>query len=289
MDGRTVRRSLAALAAACACAGASASDTRWYLQIDNDGLLDTDRWYSSGLRLAAVSQRGDHELEIGLLQEIFTPEGERFAIGVVDRAPAARLLLTVARHDRRPGMLQTIELAAGVRGPAAQGEEVTEFIHRFVSASPIVWSRQERNQFDAQLAAVRSHDLGRARIHYGAVVGNEVAFAHAGAELRYGAAGGASSPSLRYAPTPPWGTCEGWGGFVGASVRGVARNEMVKRPYSAFGSELERRKAVGRAAAGVSWTAAGFALTAALVAETREFEGQRAVHGFGSATLHFEF
>lgn len=285
------RARFAAIAAAASFAfacGAAAADARWYLQVDNDALLDTDRWYSSGLRIARVMPCDGFDLEMGLVQEIYSPEGERFVFGMIDRAPAARLLASVARHDRGPDYLQTLELAAGVRGPAAQGEPVTDFIHRFVSASEIVWSRQEPNRFDAHVAGVRSHDRGPVRVHYGAVLGNEVAFAHLGAELRFGQPG-PSSPALRYAPTPPWGAGAGWGGFVGASVRGVMRNEMLVRPYSFFGAELERRKAVGRAAAGVAWTGNGFAVNAALVAETREFEGQRAVHGFASVTLHAGF
>lgn len=292
MERRLRRRAAPILIGATAllfapAAAAEAAPARWYVQVDNDAILDTDRWYSSGLRLARVEGCAGYEIEAGLVQEVFTPEGERFSFGVVDRAPTARLLASVARHDRAAGFHQTIEVALGVRGPAAQGEAVTDFIHRFVSASGIAWSRQEPDRFDAQVAFVRSHDHGRARLHYGVVAGNEVAFAHAGGEFRFGAAG-ASTPALRYAATPPWGG-EGWGGFVGAGVRGVIRNEMLKRPYSAFGDELERKKAVGRAAAGIAWASPGAALTAALVAETREFAGQRAVHGFASFTLHVDF
>lgn len=269
---------------------AIAADARWYLQVDNDALMDTDRWYSSGLRLARVTPHAGYELEFGLLQEIYSPEGERFLPGVVDRAPAARLLASIARHDRSSAMFQTLELAAGVRGPAAQGEAVTEFIHRFVSASPIFWERQERNRFDAQLAAVRTHRFDAFNLHYGAVVGNEIVFVHAGAEVRFGARGLATTPVLRYAATPPWSAeGHGWGGFLGASVRGVARNQMLERPYYVFGDELERRKLVGRAVAGLAWSANTFALTASVVMETREFAGQRRNHGFASFTLHADF
>ncbi len=294
-------RRLAAALLACAawpCAGVE-TGARWYVQVDNDSVIDTDRWYSSGLRIARVQPRGDHELEVGLVQEVFTPESERFVFGVVDRAPTARLLLSVARHDRLPGVLQTIELAAGVRGPAALGEEVTDLMHRLVSASDIVWSRQEPNRFDAQLVAARTHGYERFNVHYGAVLGNEVAFAHAGAELRFGASG-APSPALRYAPTPPWAhvvppggkrglSPVGWGAFVGASVRAVARNEMLKRPYGVAGREIERRDAVGRGAVGVTWARPGIAANLALVGESREFEGQRAAHAFASLTVHVDF
>lgn len=283
---------LAAALVACTSLGAAADDNaRWYLQLDNDLFFDTDRWYSSGLRLARVQSRGGYELELGVLQEVYTPETKRFRFGVIDRAPAARLLLSAARHDRSPRTFQTLELALGVRGPAALGRQVTDFIHRFVAASDIVWSRQEPNRFDGQLAAVRTHPLEWVNVHYGAVLGNQIAFAHAGAEIRIGARGAATTPALRYAATPPWSTMasHGWGGFTGASVRVVARNEMVERPYSAFGDALERRNAVGRAVAGLAWSRPGIAATLALVQESREFDGQRASHRFGSFTVHADF
>ena len=285
-----MRRILAALLAGLALEASAAEPARWYLQVDNDAILDTDRWYSSGLRVARVADHGAWKLELGILQEIYTPEGERFVFGTVDRAPTARLLFTAARHDRTPELWQTIGLDVGVRGPAALGEEVTDFIHRFVSASEIAWGRQESNRLDAQLTAVRTHHFPWSDVHYGAVLGNEVTFVHAGAELRFGARG-ASSPVLRHAATPPWmlpGNA-GWGGFVGANVRAVLRNEMLKRPYAVFGEELERKKAVARAIAGVTWSGGGFGTTAALAYETREFEGQRAAHQFVSITLHAGF
>jgi len=282
-----LRRAIAVLMFAVA-ASASAAESRWYVQADNDALFDTDRWYSSGLRVARVQDRGAWLLELGVVQEIYSPEGERFEFGVVDRAPAARLLLTAARHERTPRLFQTLEASAGVRGPSALGRQVTEAIHRLVTASRIEWSRQEPDRFDFQLAAVRTHHFAWGDAHYGLVAGNEVAFVHAGGELRFGARG-LSSPLLRHAATPPLASEPGWGGFIGANLRGVARNEMLRRPYGAFDEPLERRNAVGRAIAGVTWSGTGFAATAALAMESREFAGQRTPHRFASLTLHAEF
>jgi hypothetical protein len=73
------------------------------------------------------------------------------------------------------------------------------------------------------------------------------------------------------------------------NVRGVARNEMLRRQYTAFAPELERRKAVVRAGGGLSWARPGMEFSLALVQESREFEGQRAPHRFGSLTLHAAF
>lgn len=283
-------RRLAAALFACALAPAAAQEpARWYLRIDNDVFANTDRWYTSGVRIARVEPRGGHELEVGLVQEIYTPEVKRYEFGVVDRAPTARLLLTAARHDRSAELFQTAELALGVRGPAAMGRQVTEFMHRIIAARDIVWSRQESNRFDGFLAATRTHLREHFAVHYGAVLGNEVAFAHAGADVRFGAPG-ASTFVLRHAATPPAGAdSRGWSGFLGVSVRGVARNEMLRRQYTAFAAELERRRSVGRVAAGIAWARHGVEIALAMVQDMREFEGQRQPHAFGSLTLHAAF
>ena len=85
---------LAALAATQACA----EGARWYVQVDNDVIAGTDRWYTSGVRIARVSPPGRVETEWGILQEIFTPEAKYWVPGVDDRAPTARLLAYGARH-----------------------------------------------------------------------------------------------------------------------------------------------------------------------------------------------
>lgn len=283
-------RRLAAALLACALAPAAAEEpARWHVRLDNDAFFNTDRWYTSGLRIARVQARGDREVEVGLLQEIYSPEAKRYEFGVVDRSPSARLLLTAARHDRSPQLFQTLEVALGVRGPAALGRQVTELMHRIVAARDIVWSRQESNRFDGYLAATRTHRGEWLALHYGAVLGNQVAFAHAGADLRLGAPGAAAFV-LRHASTPPGGEeASGWGGFVGASVRRVARNEMLHRQYTAFAPDLERRDTVTRTAAGISWSRPALAVSLAFVRESREFEGQRVPHAFGSLTLHAAF
>lgn len=287
------RLAAAALAWAALAAGAGEASPRWYLQVENDLFFGTDRWYSSTVRAGRVAGPGETQVEWGLLQEVYSPEGKYWAPGVDDRAPTARLLLYGARHRRAPTFLETLELAAGVRGPSALGEQVTDAAHKWASAAEVDWSRQEGDQADIQLAAVRSHAIGDFHVHYGAVGGNQQAFAHGGIEWRYGegAARAALSPLLRYAatPPPPASAPGGWAVFAGAGVRAVARNAMIERNYDPFGPELEPRRAVGRAAAGLAWVAAWGALTFALAADTREFDAQRRPQAFGSLTAHVEF
>ena len=287
-------RALVAALLAFASVGAQASEPnpRWYLQVDNDLLFATDRGYSSGLRVGRVSGAGEVQVEWGLLQEVYSPEGKFWAPGKDDRAPSARLLLYGARHRLAGAFHETLELAVGVRGPSALGEQVTDIAHKWADAAEVDWSREEGDQVDVQFAAVRSHAIGSFHVHYGAVAGNHLVFAHGGVEWRHGsgAATAALSPLLRYAATPPPPSAPpGWAVFAGAGVRAIARNAMIERNYDPFGPELEPRRAVGRAAAGVAWVGAWGSLTFALAVDTREFAAQREPQAFGSLTAHVRF
>jgi hypothetical protein len=290
-----VKRIAACIAASLALSAAAQEDARWYLQVDNDSFFGTDRWYSSGVRVARVQREGDHAIELGILQEIYTPEAKRFEFGLVDRRPAARLLLSAARHDYTERYYQTLELAAGVRGPAAQGEAVTDAIHRLIPARDVDWSREGRNELDLQLAAVRSHALSGLRVHYGAVLGNQLAFVHGGVEWRVGEGGAREmdTPVMRFAATPPLADARlgerGWSAFAGASVRAVARNQLLDEGYDEFAAAPERRRGVGRLAAGASASFGCASVVLALAQDSREFSTQRTPQRFGSLTLHVQF
>jgi len=180
-----MRLAAAALAVVALPAAAAPDDARWYVQVDNDVPFHTDRWYTSGVRIARVKDN----IEWGLLQEIYTPEGKHWHPGLDDRAPAGRLVLSVARHDVSPEVFQTLELMAGVRGPSSHARETAEDIHQVIAAPFVDWSRQLEDAFDGTLVGVRSQRLGPLRVHYGAQLGTQVAFAHAGIEARFGPAG----------------------------------------------------------------------------------------------------
>ena len=289
-----MRRFLAAaLALASLGAGAAEDTARWYLQVDNDFFFGTDRNYSSGLRLGRVAGVGEIQVEWGVLHEVYSPEGKYWEPGTDDRAPTARLLLFGARHRLMPTFFETLELAVGVRGPSALGEEVTDIAHKWADAADVDWSRQEGDEIDVQAAAVRSHSFGDFHVHYGAVLGNQQAFAHGGVEWRRGtgSAAAALSPLLRFAatPPPPTSAAPGWAVFAGASLRAVGHNAMIERNYDPFGPELEPKRGVGRAAAGVAWVGSWGSLTFGLAVDSREFDAQREPHAFGSVTLHVRF
>jgi len=292
-------RTAAAALAACAALAAWAGEPGPYVQVDNDAFFDTDRWYTSGVRVADVLARGDHELELGVLQEIYTPEAKRH--DAVDRPNAARLLATFARHDRVPGDWRTLELDLGVTGPSALGEQAQQLVHRFIAAPHEDWSHQRSDRVDAALVWSQTHTLTATRDespyfngHYGVVLGSQVAFAHAGVELRLGR-GEASrmleTPALRFAATPPIAAGDGgsWTTFLGASARAVAWNHLLDFAPDLPLETPQRRHVVQRFLGGVAWAGRGAQATLALIHETREFVGQRTGANFGSVTLHLTF
>lgn len=261
-----------------------AEDARWYLQVDNDVAFATDRWYTSGVRIA----RESGGIEVGVLQEIYTPEAKKWHPGVADRPPTARLLASVAKHDASPGLFQTIEILAGVRGPSASGRQSTHAIHQVIPAPYVDWSRQRPDEFDGTLVAVRSQAIGNGgwQVHYGAQAGTQLIFAHAGVEWRWGTG---TSRLLRFAATPDMAGASPWSAFVGASARGVARDELLAGNYDAALPAVDRRNGIARAAAGFAWRGRWATLTFEVAGDTREFAQQRAPHAFGSLALQATF
>ena len=260
----------------------------WYLQVDNDVLFGTDRWYSSGVRIGHVHRAGEHDWEWGVLQEIYSPEGKYFEPGTVDRAPIGRLLLYGARHETGPACLQTIEVALGVRGRGALGERATHYIHQVISAPYVDWDREAASHFDAQASMVQSRRYGPVTAHLGGVVGDTRVFGHAGAQLDWGTP--IASPVMRFAATPPSAaSAPSWGAFVGVSARAVARDVLLDRSYDAALPAPSRENVVGRFAAGVGITRAWGSVSLTAAVDTREFEGQRKPQGFGSLVVHVDF
>lgn len=276
------------LSALALAASAEEANARWYLQFDNDLLFGTDRWYTSGVHIARVERRGNHDIEWGLTQEIYTPEGKRFQPGTVDRAPLARLLLSGARHDIDESGFQTLQLSLGVRGPAALGRRTTGFIHHVVPAPYVDWSREEKSRFDAMAAATRSFVHGNAVVHAGGVAGNARTFAHVGAQYGFGPT--MYTPVMRFIATPPPAAGRSsWSGFIGTSVRAVVFERLVERSYDAFLPQPSAQRFVGRIAAGIGSVHRWGSISLSAAMDSREFEGQRVPHRFGSLMVHFDF
>jgi hypothetical protein len=294
----SLKRAAACLLGFASMEAGAAQEVTWYSQIDNDIVFETDRWYTSGVRLARVHRSSESQrIEWGFVQELYTPDVKNLARRI-DRPYVGRLYLTGARHDYLDDLHRTFELGAGVRGPAAKGPQSQDLIHRIIPGPETDWTRQLANRPDVQVIASYSHDHAfgtrgpdRAVVHYGTVLGNNVMFAHAGIELRIGGASAISSQPLRFAATPPMspGKALGWSSYYGLSVRWLLRNTFLSRNENEFGPALERTDGVMRAAMGLAWNAGWGGVSFSLVQDSREFETQRRMHRYGVLGVHVDF
>ena len=289
MEGVRAAALAAGLLAALPCA---ADDVQWYLQVDNDVAFHTDRFYTSGVRIARTHRtEAGRRIEWGLVQEIYTPNLNEYQPD--DRPNAARLFVSGALHHFEPGLHRTLEANLGVLGPSARGSQATEFIHRFNPAPDNDWSHQLPDQLDLQLIASQSQSLpfcprDTCAVHFGGAIGTTQTFAHAGLELRAGPRP-VVSQLLRFAATPPLAGPPGWGAFAGVSARLVARNALLEGNADEGAPDVEMKHGIVRLAVGVAWSAPWGVVTFALAQDTREFETQRAQPRFGSLALHIAF
>jgi hypothetical protein len=285
----------AALFVACVLGMSAAhagGEVHWYAQIDNDVAFHTDRWYTSGVRIARVSKFDEGKYaEFGILQEVYTPDPHRVASGTIDRpmphacSSPRRATISCRVSTARSSLIWAFAVPAR-RASRQPSSSIASSRHRTSTGRASL-----PNELDIQAVAAQTHDFGRARVHYGAVLGNQVTFVHAGGELRTGGTPASAAQPLRFAATPPLpaGGEPGWQAFAGASARWVARNELLSVNANAIGPPIEREDLVVRIAAGIEWAARWGALTFMLVQDSREFETQHSPHRFGVLALRVDF
>ncbi|MEM7388032.1 MAG: lipid A deacylase LpxR family protein, partial [Verrucomicrobiota bacterium] len=140
--------------------------------MDNDLYAGTDRYYTHGGRIAwrsasrtrsklpgwaALMAYGlphrpladtAYQFGISLNHEIYTPSEILIPTLQLDDRPYAGLLsLGFSIHSRNDNTLDSLELAIGVVGPAALGEEAQSVVHRIQSINePEGWDNQLTNE-----------------------------------------------------------------------------------------------------------------------------------------------
>jgi lipid A 3-O-deacylase len=280
---------------------AQADPVAWYTNIDNDVVFQTDRWYTSGVRIyrSAPLQDPGTRLDIGIGQEIYTGNTNCPECQPVDRPYGARLFSSFAYQVPRPDALTTLEADLGVLGPAALGRQTQKLIHHFVTAPHDDWSHQLDGRLDAQLVAVRSQRVLGADdwpvalvAHGGVVAGTVQSFVHAGGELRWGRATSALASSMRFAATPAStqpGTADGWSAFVGFGARSVFSNKLLTNNADDPAAPPTRNRTVRRTALGLGWGGEWVAMGFAWITESREFQEQQHTQRFGTLTLQLNF
>jgi hypothetical protein len=299
----------------------------WTLQGENAKLAFgalTDHFYTNGLRVGWTSPAGDvpdflrslgrslwgggaQRVGLGVSQQIYTPcDTALVTPDPRDRPYAGILTANVTLLSDTADTRDLAVLSLGVVGPDAGAEPVQNGFHHLIGhANARGWEAQIPNTPAIEALSERTWRLPIATFAgletdalpaLTAGVGTVRDYVQAGVTLRLGQ--GLQSdfgvPRIRpglsgedaYVPTRPFA----WYVFAGANGQAVGYDLLLQSAPFRSGPHVSPVWDVGEVQAGVAVIVHGVRLTAAYVAQTQEFEGQRGgLHQFASLSLSVRF
>ncbi len=255
-----------------------------------------------------------HNVGLSLGQKIYTPgDTSTRALITDDRPYAGWLYGGVAFSSKTLTRLDTVELQAGMIGPASLAEDAQKLVHELRGFDLAQgWDHQLENEPGLALIYERRdrpwHSANAAGLgydfitHRGGAVGNVFTYVNAGAELRAGwnlpadfgtsvisPGGDTNAPTAlgdpRLGNTSPFGIH----GFAAVTGRFVLHDIFLDGNTFADSHDVDRHWLVGDFLFGASVTFWRAKLSYAQVFRSKEFEGQRRVHNFGSLSLSITF
>ena len=298
------------------------------LQIENDVLGNTDRYYTNGLQLTWRSPSSDLPQPLAWLdrqldflqgpgslrwgvavgQSMFTPRYTQLANPDPNDRPYAGLLYGAVSLTRNTGTsFSILEFQAGLVGPSSGGEWVQSNFHRRIG-SPVArgWDYQLHDEFVAALVLGRTwrlplFDAGlvQADVLPSATisVGNLQTYGALGGMVRLGRMLGADFGPPRIRPAlagsqffQPTDNGLGWYIFAGAEGRVVAHDITLDGNTWRDSRSVSRRPLVGDMQAGFAFIWHGVRISYTQVWRTEEFYGQRGgFQQFGSLSASVRF
>jgi len=309
---------------------------------ENDLFGDTDAQYTNGIKLGWLSpdlrQYDDseklprwvvrvikklpfinepntqHNVGFAIGQLIFTPEDTQARAVVLDDRPYAGWLYgSIAFVSKSEIRLDTLEVQAGLIGPASLAEQAQSFVHDVRGfPSPNGWKNQLENEpglafiYERKWRALRSMNasgFGYDLItHLGGAVGNVFTYLNAGAEARIGwnlpadfgtsliRPGGESN-----APTaindPRLNNQQPYGVHAFAAVTGLLPIRDIFLDGNTFrdSHSVDKELLVGDLVIGIAVLVKSIKLSYAQVIRTQEFKEQHGTHKFGSVSFSLTF
>ncbi len=310
-------------------------------QLENDLFSGTDRHYTNGIRLSWLSPNGQTfeplalardflesvaldddvpdskkavRLGFSLGQEMYTPKERHNTELILDDRPygawlyGAVSLHTISNPDASVKTLESIELALGVVGPAAMGEQAQDMVHEARLIETFEgWDNQIRNEPGIALHYERKWRLGDPRDlfglgefdaipHAGLSLGNVSTHANLGGALRWGwnLPHNFGPPTLIQggAPFLSWNrdTDKAYSVFLftTAQAKYVARNIFLDGNTFRDSHSVSRRPWVADFSAGASILAGSVNISYTTALRTREFDGQDNNSRFGSLSISMQ-
>jgi hypothetical protein len=294
------------------------------IQIENDAIAGTDRYYTAGERLAWTSPTGavpgmlsglghalwgdgQQRVALGLSQSLFTPANTQIAPPDPHDRPYAGILLANATLIQDTDTTRNVlDLGLGVIGPDAQGNEVQNGFHTVLGdRSNRGWGSQLPNQAVIELTTERIWRLPVAQFggleldalpEVTAAAGTWRIYGGAGGEIRLGQglASDFGAPRMRpgmtgtdaYMAVRPFA----WYLFIGGEGQAVAFDETLEGEPFTHTSHVSANPLVGELEAGLVLMAGGVRISFVEVIQTQEFHGQQGgLFQFSSASLSVKF
>ena len=243
-------------------------------------------------------------------QMMFTPDDTQATALLRDDRPYAGWLygaITFVSKSRE--VADTLELQGGMVGPSALAREAQDLVHDIRDLPRARgWDNQLENEPGFVLFYERKWRLARARLiddlgydfitHAGLALGNVYDYAATGGELRFGwkipndfgtsliRPGGDAN-----APTVSSVQARGLGAYLFTALSGrlVARDIFLDGNTVADSHSVDKKPLVGDLIVGASLVYRGYKLSYAQVFRSKEFDGQRQRHKFGSITMTVAF
>ena len=311
--------------------GAAAPLAGWSFTFnyENDLLGGSDRFYTSGLQIAARSPSRDLPGPLRWLDQrldaLGWPGQVRWGFGIGhqiytprdtltpnpdprDRPYAAFLYGALVLQRQEANALSTFELQAGVVGPSALGEFIQNNTHDLIrDYSANGWDRQLKDEPAVNLVFERVQRIGLGGVagngldilpSFGVSLGNVATHATAGATLRLGQGLDADFGPPRIRPAlvgsafldpPSDGARLGWYLFASAQGRAVARDIFLDGSTFRDSPSVDRRLLVGDVAAGFVVHWRGLRFSYTQAWRSEEFYGQRGGQAYGSVGVTARF
>ncbi len=254
-------------------------------------------------------------VSISLGQNMYTPE-DLSETGLIpdDRPYAGWLYLAVGFHNKTEDWMDTIELNAGVVGPASLAEQAQKFVHKIKNAEePMGWGNQLENEPAINLIWERKYKLFRFDLgsrfgmdnitHFGMSAGTVFTYGNFGTTFRLGwnlprdfgsatirMAGDTDAPTSVLDPRFDGRYPLGFHIFIGAEGRAIARDAFLDGNLYRDSHRVEKKNFVGDFATGASIILGRWKLSYTNVTRTRTFKGQDLnKHSFGSINISFSY
>lgn len=312
---------------------------------ENDLFYNTDRYYTNAVQMRLISpdlrtfsdndvlpgsfggvldavpfpgstEAAQYNLSIGFGQQIYTPrDTDAYSLQRKDRPYAGYLYGSLALHAKRDDRLDTLELAAGIVGPSALGEQAQNEVHRFRGFDTAKgWDNQLKDEPVAMLTWSRIWRLNAGNIgrqwgwdalpRISVSAGTPFTQASLGGEVRFGwnlppdfgsatiqPGSGIMAPAGKEEESVPETFWNRLGVYVFAGVEGtgVLHNLFLDGNTWKSSHDVDKYPCVGKFVWGVSCSYGDFTVTYAHVLRTREFYGQDKEQNFGSITVGYSF